>query len=119
MRDFSCIFHEAMIYLSKQASEKIHSLKKEDSSRKDHLLRVRVKKGGCSGFSYHLDFTSEVQEADKVLEEQGHKLVIDSESFLYILGMTLDYEGGLNGKGFVFINPNAKDSCGCGSSFSV
>ena len=69
--------------------------------------------------SYKLNFDSSMKENDKTFEEHGVKVVIDSKSYLYLLGTTLDFEGGLNGKGFSFQNPNAKKSCGCGSSFSV
>ena len=80
---------------------------------------MNVKRGGCSGFSYKLDFDSDIKDSDKSFEDNGTKLVTDSESLLYLLGMTLDYEGGLNGQGFVFSNPNASKTCGCGASFSV
>jgi len=108
-----------MIQLSETAAMKLKNLKTEDAKGPNSFLRVEVKKGGCSGLSYKMDFDSTMKDGDKVFESQGEKLVVDSQSFLYLIGMTLDYEGGLNGKGFVFQNPNAAKNCGCGSSFNV
>lgn len=108
-----------MIQISETAAEKIIALKAEDKASEDAFLRVKVKRGGCSGMSYKLDFDTEKSEKDKVFENHGTEVVVDSQSLLYILGMTLDYEGGLNGKGFIFSNPNATKTCGCGASFGV
>ena len=99
--------------------KKITALRQEEGLTADHFLRVKVKRGGCSGFSYKLDFDTSLTDKDKSFEDNGEKVVIDSQSLLYIMGMTLDYEGGLNGSGFVFQNPNATKTCGCGSSFAV
>ena len=82
-------------------------------------LRVAVKGGGCSGLTYDLNVDSEVIETDKVIEQNGVTIMIDKKSYIFLAGTTLDYSGGLNGKGFVFSNPNAKTTCGCGTSFSV
>ena len=82
-------------------------------------LRVGVKGGGCSGLTYMLDLVSEPMEDDKVIEEHGLKLFVDRKSYVFLAGTILEYSGGLNGKGFVFNNPNAKTTCGCGTSFSV
>ena len=81
-------------------------------------VRVGVSGGGCSGLSYVLDFEKEPRLGDQVFGEQP-KIFVDRKSFVFLRGTTLDFEGGLNGKGFVFTNPNAKSSCGCGSSFSA
>ena len=108
-----------MIQISENAANKIASLKKEEGRDDQAVLRVEVKKGGCSGLSYKLDFDSTVQPTDKIFESHGQKVAVDSQSFLYLIGMTLDYSGGLNGRGFVFNNPNASKNCGCGSSFNV
>lgn len=81
-------------------------------------VRVGVSGGGCSGLSYMLDFDTTPRLGDSVFGE-GPKIFVDRKSLVFLRGTTLDFEGGLNGKGFVFINPNAKASCGCGSSFSV
>jgi len=82
-------------------------------------LSISVKEGGCSGLSYRLDFDEEKTDKDKFFNSNGIPLVIEGKSLLYIMGMTFDYEGGLIGKGFIFSNPNAKDTCGCGISFGV
>lgn len=108
-----------MIQVSETAAKRIHVLKSEDGVAPDSFLRVFVKRGGCSGFSYKMEFDSVVKDGDKVFEANGAKVVVDGQSLLYLLGMTLDYEGGLNGKGFIFSNPNASKTCGCGSSFGV
>lgn len=109
-----------MIQVSANAASQITRLKSEDTSAKpESFLRVKVVAGGCSGMSYKLDFDSTMTEQDKVYEQFGTKVVIDKKSLLYVAGMTLDFEGGLNGKGFIFSNPNASKTCGCGSSFGV
>ncbi len=109
-----------MIQISEQAANQIIRLKTDDKSAEaESFLRVKVVAGGCSGMSYKLDFDQTQATTDKVFEQHGTKVVIDSKSLLYIAGMTLDFEGGLNGKGFVFSNPNASKTCGCGSSFGV
>jgi len=108
-----------MIQISETAAKKIIALKVEDNAPADAYLRVFVKRGGCSGFSYKMEFDSQAKDSDKVFEAHGAKVVIDGQSLLYLVGMQLDYEGGLNGKGFMFQNPNATKTCGCGSSFGV
>ena len=106
-----------MIQISDKALHQIQNLKKEESQAE--FLRISVQEGGCSGFSYKLDFEDQQSEQDKVFECKGVQIIIDSKSLLYLMGMNLDFDGGLNGKGFVFSNPNAKKSCGCGFSFGV
>lgn len=108
-----------MIQISESASKKISALKAEEGKPAEAFLRVEVKKGGCSGLSYKMDFDTNTRDGDKTFEAHGQKIVVDSQSFLYLIGMELDYSGGLNGKGFVFNNPNATKNCGCGSSFNV
>jgi iron-sulfur cluster assembly protein len=83
------------------------------------FVRVGVKSGGCSGLSYELNFDGVIGENDKVFEQNSVKIAVDKKSFLYLVGTTLEYSGGLNGKGFVFNNPNANRTCGCGESFSL
>ena len=89
--------------------------------KKDEVvsLRVGVKGGGCSGLTYDLSTDAEAREDDKVIEQHGVTILIDKKSYIFLAGTTLDYSGGLNGKGFEFHNPNAKTTCGCGTSFSV
>ena len=108
-----------MIQISESAAKKLQSLKQEENKSPEAALRVQVKRGGCSGMSYKMDFSNEISPSDKVFECFGQKIVVDTQSYLYLIGMTLDYEGGLNGKGFIFSNPNATKTCGCGSSFGV
>jgi len=84
-----------------------------------YFLRVSVVGGGCSGLSYKLDFDNELKSSDQVFELDHLKLVTDIKSLLYLLNTELDYSDGLNGKGFVFRNPNASRTCGCGESFAV
>lgn len=85
----------------------------------DSYVRVGVRSGGCSGLSYELKFDAALNEEDKMFEDNAVKIVVDKKSFLYLVGTTLEYSGGLNGKGFVFNNPNANRTCGCGESFSL
>ncbi len=108
-----------MIQVSELAAKKIKTLKSEEGQPESSFLRVQVKKGGCSGLSYKMNFDSEVKAGDQFFESFGEKIAVDGESFLYLIGMTLDFSGGLNGRGFVFENPNATKNCGCGSSFNV
>ena len=108
-----------MIQVSDKATSQIKHLLQTENRTADEFLRIFVKKGGCSGFSYKLDFDQQIKDGDKNFEANGVKIVVDKESLLYLIGMTLDFEGGLNGQGFVFSNPNATKTCGCGSSFAV
>jgi iron-sulfur cluster assembly protein len=80
---------------------------------------VGVKSGGCSGLSYELRFDNQINDTDKVFEDNDVRILVDKKSFLYLVGTILEYSGGLNGKGFVFNNPNAQRTCGCGESFSL
>lgn len=109
-----------MIKVSDTARNKVIELMKEDGfdSLQD-FVRVGVKSGGCSGLSYDLKFDNEVTEQDQVFADNNVKIVVDKKSFLYLVGTTLEYSGGLNGSGFVFNNPNANRTCGCGESFSL
>ena len=91
----------------------------EDEGDINSFIRVGVTGGGCSGLMYNLSFDNEEKEGDKSFENNGVKVVVDQKSFLYLIGTTLDYSGGLNGKGFTFSNPNADRTCGCGESFSL
>ncbi len=108
-----------MVYLSESAARRIDQLKSEEKAAEHSMFRVVDKQGGCSGFSYKLKFDTAINETDQIFENYGTKMVVDSQSLLYLLGTTLDYEGGLSGKGFTFSNPNANKTCGCGSSFGV
>ncbi|MCV6629363.1 MAG: iron-sulfur cluster assembly accessory protein [Flavobacteriaceae bacterium] len=109
-----------MIKVSDKAKQKVVALMTEEGfDAASDFIRVGVKSGGCSGLSYDLKFDSEKQADDKLFEDNNVKIVVDKRSFLYLVGTTLDYSGGLNGTGFVFNNPNAQRTCGCGESFSL
>ncbi|MBE9489899.1 MAG: iron-sulfur cluster assembly accessory protein [Bacteroidetes bacterium] len=109
-----------MIKVSETAKKKVVELMKDDGYNPSlDYVRVGVKSGGCSGLSYDLKFDNIKDEEDKMFEDNGVKIIIDKKSFLYLIGTTLDYSGGLNGTGFVFNNPNANRTCGCGESFSL
>jgi iron-sulfur cluster assembly protein len=108
-----------MITVTDSAKDKIFQLRSTEGHTENHNIRVSVQGGGCSGLMYDLDFDSEVKEKDEVFEDKGIKILVDRKSLLYLLGTTLDFSDGLNGKGFQFVNPNASRTCGCGESFSV
>ena len=107
-----------MITVTDSAKAKAMELMSE-ANKSGQFIRVGVEGGGCSGLMYRLDFDNVLSESDKEFENNGLKVVVDKKSFLYLVGTTLDYSGGLNGKGFVFKNPNADRTCGCGESFSI
>ena len=109
-----------MIKVAETARDEVNKLMRLDgfNPSKD-FIRVGVKSGGCSGLSYEMRFDKLLGENDKVFENNGIKIAVDKKSFLYLIGTTLEYHGGLNGKGFVFRNPNANRTCGCGESFSL
>lgn len=107
-----------MVTISNEAKEQLLKLMNENSEEKKYV-RVGVSSGGCSGLSYKLDFDSNISDEDKVFDNNGITLLIDKSSYLYIMGTTLSFTGGLNGKGFSFNNPNASRTCGCGESFAV
>lgn len=108
------------IHLTEAAAQKIRQLlEKEGVSLDRGGLRVGVQGGGCSGLSYAMRLETQARDRDKVIEEHGARLFVDPKSFLYLNGTTLDYENTLMRQGFVFQNPNAARSCGCGSSFTA
>lgn len=108
-----------MITVSENAQKQVVKLIQTEGYSPESFIRVGVKTGGCSGLSYELKFDTELKPDDKVFEDKGVKVVVDKKSILYLVGTTLDFQGGLNGKGFNFINPNATRTCGCGESFAV
>jgi iron-sulfur cluster assembly protein len=108
-----------MISVTEKAKAKILEIRSSEGYSSDANIRVAVKGGGCSGLMYDLNFDTELKPADEVFEDKGIKILVDKKSMLYLLGTTLDFSDGLNGKGFQFINPNASRTCGCGESFSV
>lgn len=108
-----------MITVSENAKQHAIELMKAENRPEGSFIRVGVEGGGCSGLSYKLEFDNQMKDGDQVFEDKGIKIVVDRKSFLYLVGTELEYSGGLNGKGFVFKNPNASRTCGCGESFSV
>ncbi len=108
-----------MLFVADSAKSKIDELRTSQSLEDDFFIRVSVTSGGCSGLSYKMDFDNETQPNDQVFEDKGVKIVTDLKSFLYLCNTTLEFSGGLNGKGFYFNNPNASRECGCGESFAV
>src|SRR5205085_9638212 len=110
----------AAIHLTERAAKKIRALlEKEGVSPEVGGLRVGVQGGGCSGLSYAMRLDTQPRDRDKIFEEHGARLFVDPKSFLYLNGTTLEYEETLMRQGFVFQNPNAARSCGCGSSFTA
>ena len=107
-----------MILVSDNARDKLNQLLIEDNSGKEYV-RVGVESGGCSCLVYKLDFDDSMSNEDELVEHNDIKLVINKKSILFLAGTTLEYSSGLNGKGFVFNNPNANRTCGCGESFSL
>ena len=107
-----------MITVSEAAAQKLSALI-EESGYITPFVRVAVKGGGCSGLSYDLSFDTDQQPTDTLAEDKGVKILVDMKSLLYLYGTELEFSGGLNGKGFQFVNPNASRTCGCGESFAV
>ena len=109
-----------MIKVDETAKEQVSFLMREEGlDPSTDFVRVGVKSGGCSGLSYELKFDNHLQDDDKLFEDNQVRILVDKKSLLYLVGTTLEYSGGLNGKGFVFNNPNAQRTCGCGESFSL
>lgn len=108
-----------MISLTERAVKEVQRIFQDQSLPEDTVLRVGVKGGGCSGFSYSLGFDDQLGENDQIFETEGFKIVCDDKSFLYLNGVQVDFEESLMGRGFKFGNPNASKTCGCGESFSV
>ena len=111
------------VHLTEKATGELKKLMEQEVEANhmsaDAGLRVMVVGGGCSGFSYKMGFDENISEKDRVLDVGGVRVVVDEKSNLYLAGVEIDYHDGLMGKGFVFNNPNASGTCGCGSSFSV
>lgn len=110
---------ESDISITKKAADQIRQIMSENNVSENSGLRVGVKGGGCSGLQYSLGFDESSKEGDTIIEQEGVKLFVDGKSLFYLSGTVLDFTDGLNGRGFVFDNPNAKKTCGCGESFSV
>jgi len=107
------------IEITEKAASHVRNLKMDSNIPESHGLRLGVKGGGCSGMTYVLDFDEHPKANDRILEQHGIRFFIDPKSLFYLSGTVLDFSDGLNGKGFVFNNPQATRTCGCGSSFGV
>jgi iron-sulfur cluster assembly protein len=110
---------ESEVKVTPKAEKEIKRIMAENNVPENFGLRVGVKGGGCSGMTYSLGFDEAAKEGDTVIETNAVKLLIDGKSLFYLMGMELDFSDGLNGKGFIFNNPNATKTCGCGESFGV
>lgn len=108
-----------MLKLTEKAAQEVHELIRGQNMPEGTFLRVGVAGGGCSGFTYNLRFDTQLNEADRIVEFGNVKVAIDPKSFVYVDGTEIDFTDGLNGRGFVFRNPNASTTCGCGESFGV
>ena len=109
---------ETPLHFSEQAVKEIKRLMNEPSFEKENFLRIGVKGGGCSGLSYILGFDKK-QEADQVFESNDLVFIMNPSHSIYLIGMEIHWEDGLNARGFSFNNPNASKTCGCGTSFAV
>jgi iron-sulfur cluster assembly protein len=110
---------ESEIKVTPKAIEQIKQIMEENNISGNQGLRVGIKGGGCSGLQYTLGFDKDSREGDTIIENEGVKLFVDGKSLFYLTGTVLDFTDGLNGKGFIFDNPNAVKTCGCGESFGV
>jgi iron-sulfur cluster assembly protein len=108
-----------MLFVAESAKARIAEIIESQNLSPEHFVRVSVTSGGCSGLSYNMEFDDESRPNDQVFEDNGVKVVTDLRSFLYLCNTTLEFSGGLEGKGFYFNNPNAARTCGCGESFAV
>jgi iron-sulfur cluster assembly protein len=109
---------QSLITITEKALEQIKSISSVENIDGNKGLRLAVTGGGCSGLSYKIEFSAH-KEKDNVLNFDGIQVLIDPKSVIYLKGIVLDFKDGLNGKGFVFDNPNAKNTCGCGESFTI
>jgi iron-sulfur cluster assembly protein len=108
-----------MLFVADSAKERIEEIIRTKDLDNGYFVRVTVTSGGCSGLSYQMDFDNENKPNDQIFDDNGVKVVTDLKSFLYLCNTTLEFSGGLEGKGFYFNNPNAARTCGCGESFAV
>ncbi len=106
------------VSISEKAAAQVRNLAGKEG-KTEHALRVAVQGGGCSGLTYKLSLDGQERPGDKIYQQHGIKLLVDNKSVIFLVGTELDFSDGLNGKGFVFANPNAKKTCGCGTSFSA
>jgi len=118
--DTSDTTNDSGIILTESAAKEIKTIiEQQELDQEKVRLRLGVKGGGCSGFSYVLDLTENTKETDEIFEQHGIKIICDPKSMLYLNGTTVDFRDEIMGRGFVFNNPNATTTCGCGSSFTA
>lgn len=108
-----------LVQFTASALTELKRIRTEEPENKDKYLRVGAKGGGCSGLSYVLEYDETKTTFDEVMHIEDIEVVMDKRHAIYVMGMEVDYQYGLNDRGFIFRNPNAKDSCGCGVSFST
>ncbi|GBD92236.1 iron-sulfur cluster insertion protein ErpA [bacterium BMS3Abin04] len=111
--------NDKSILVSERAQSQIKKIREENSIPQNHGLRVSVKGGGCSGLTYNIEFDDVISSTDTIIEHSNLKIYVDGKSLFYLMGTELDFSDGLNGKGFIFNNPNAAKTCNCGESFSI
>jgi iron-sulfur cluster assembly protein len=109
---------DSLVVVTERAQREIREIFERESASTEAGLRLGVIGGGCSGLSYEMEFDS-ARDTDNVLEFEGFRVLLDPKSAIYLKGVTLDFQDGLKGKGFVFVNPNATNTCGCGESFNI
>ena len=118
MSDATALDQNALVTITEKAKEEIRTIFEREKGDGEVGLRLGVIGGGCSGLSYEMEF-SQRRSDDSVIECEGFTVLLDPKSTIYLKGITLDFQDGLQGRGFVFGNPNATNTCGCGESFSV
>jgi iron-sulfur cluster assembly protein len=118
MSGTTALDQESLVAITERAQHEIRTIFERDHPEGDVGLRLGVVGGGCSGLSYEMEF-SERRDDDTVIAHRGFDVLLDPKSTIYLKGITLDFQDGLQGRGFVFANPNATNTCGCGESFSV
>ncbi len=115
----STVDTSSTISITEKAIKQIKQIMNENNIPKEYSLRISIKGGGCSGFTYNLGFDGDEKDGDTYFKHGEFNIVVDGKSLFYLMGMELDFSDGLNGKGFIFNNPNATKTCGCGESFGV
>ncbi len=108
-----------MLFVGDSAKAQIQVIREKDNLTPEHFVRVGVTSGGCSGLTYNMEFDDTLTPEDQVFEDNGEKIVTDLKSFIYLANTKLVFDGGLEGAGFVFENPNAARTCACGESFAL
>lgn len=111
-------YHGPLVVLTERAAKQVRKIKTDEELDKTLKLRIAVEGGGCSGLSYKLGFDYQTEE-DEILESQGIQILLNHQHKMYLEGIKIDYPDGLDARGFTFSNPNASETCGCGTSFAT